>query len=236
MFKTVKKFLKKEELLFIVKNRIFLSIVISIAFVSNFMGQTAPYLGGLSPYHSAAVEFEDRVFLRLADERLKDQLDYEKDINARIMEIASNFHTGLDPEYLDQIARWIIEESKRYGYDPLFLTALIITESSFYNWAKSGQGALGLMQIQPATGYAMASEVRVEWQGKKTLYDPGTNIALGAYYLNKLLKKYGDMGLALEAYNHGPTQLNRYLRRGIRPKVYSKKVFKNYKKIRSASI
>lgn len=236
MFKTGKKFLKKEKLFFIAKNNIFLSTVIIIAFVSNFTSQTAPYLGDLSPYHSAAIEFEDNVFLRLADERLRDQLDYEKDINVRIMEIASNFHTGLDPKYLDQISRWIVEESKKYGYDPLFLTALIITESSFYNWAKSRQGALGLMQIRPETGYAMATEVRVQWQGKKTLYDPGTNIALGAYYLNKLLKRYGDMSLALEAYNHGPTQLNRYLRRGVRPKVYSKKVFKNYKRIRSASI
>ena len=47
---------------------------------------------------------------------------------------------------------------------------------------------------------------------------------------NGLISVYdNDLGLALEAYNHGPTRLKRYLKKGYRPKIYSQKVFKKYK-------
>jgi len=54
--------------------------------------------------------------------------------------------------------------------------------------------------------------------------------------LNKLVKRFGDLGLALEAYNHGPSQLSHYLHRGVRPKRYSGKVFFNYQKIKAQPI
>jgi soluble lytic murein transglycosylase len=92
------------------------------------------------------------------------------------------------------------------------LTAIIITESSFNKRARSNRGALGLMQIRPATGKQLATEVSVQWRGAPSLYDPETNIALGAYYLNKLFLRFGDLGLALEAYNHGPSRLKGYLK------------------------
>ena len=91
---------------------------------------------------------------------------------------------------------------------------------------------MGLMQIRWDTGIALALETQIPWKGKLTLYDPGINIALGAYYLNKLMDRFGDLNLALEAYNHGPTQLSRYLRQGKLPKKYSRKVFRNYDKIK----
>ena len=100
------------------------------------------------------------------------------------------YRTGLEMESLKQIPHWIYHESKKYGYDPLFLTALIVTESSFNNWAKSHKGALGLMQIKPGTGHAIASEIAAVWAGKPTLFDPAANIALGAFYLNKLVKRF----------------------------------------------
>ena len=92
------------------------------------------------------------------------------------------------------------------------------------------------MQIRPATGRELAAEVRVQWQGTPSLYDPETNIALGAYYLNKLFLRFGDLGLALEAYNHGPSRLKGYLKKGYRPKRYSRQVFKKYSSILSSQI
>jgi len=47
-----------------------------------------------------------------------------------------------------------------------------------------------------------------------------------------LVSRFGDLKLALEAYNHGPSRLSRYLRKGYQPERYSKKVLKNYRKIR----
>jgi len=161
-------------------------------------------------------------------------LVYDKKIQDKIISVITHYKTGLKEEQMDQISQHILKQSKKYGYDPLFLTALIITESSFNHRAKSKVGALGLMQIRPKTGEALASEANMLWSGKSTLYHPEKNIALGSYYLNKLVKRFGKMHTALEAYNHGPTRIASYLRRGKHPKDYSGKVFSVYNKIRLA--
>lgn len=152
-------------------------------------------------------------------------------VHAKIKSVMTDYRTGLDEDKKDQITQHILKESKKYGYDPLFLTALIITESSFNHRAKSKAGALGLMQIRPRTGKAMASESNIRWQGTRTLYRPEKNIALGSYYLSKMFHRFGDMKTALEAYNHGPTRTARYLRRGKRTSKYSGKVFAIYNQI-----
>jgi soluble lytic murein transglycosylase len=152
----------------------------------------------------------------------------EKNLKNQINQQVLNYKTGLNKDYHSKLSELIVYESKKYGYDPLLLTAVIITESSFNNYARSSKGALGLMQIRPSTGKYLANEVNVEWNGSSSLYDPKTNIILGAYYLNKLFIDFGDLGLALEAYNHGPTRLKQYLKKGYRPKIYSQKVFKKY--------
>lgn len=154
-------------------------------------------------------------------------------VQAKIKSVMTDYRTGLNDYKKDQISQHILRESKKYGYDPLFLTALIITESSFNHRAKSKAGALGLMQIRPRTGKAMASESNIHWQGTRTLYRPEKNIALGSYYLSKMFNRFGNMKTALEAYNHGPTRTARYLRRGKRTKKYSGKVFAVYNRISS---
>ena len=159
------------------------------------------------------------------------QLSYDKKVEEKIQQVISGYQMRMDPERIRQIPKSILAESKIYDYDPMFLTALIITESSFNTRARSNRGAIGLMQIVPTTGVAMASEKKMAWEGKPTLYNPQANIALGAYYLNKLHNRFGDLDLALEAYNHGPTKLAKYLKRGYQPTRYSKKVFKIYKMI-----
>jgi len=161
---------------------------------------------------------------------------YENKIHAKIKNVITDYKTGLNEKEKDQISKFILKQSKKYGYDPLFLTALIITESSFNHRAKSKVGALGLMQIRPRTGKALATEANMKWQGKHTLYHPENNIALGSYYLSKLVKRFGNMKTALEAYNHGPTRTARYLRRGKRTKKYSGKVFAVYNQIRLAEV
>jgi soluble lytic murein transglycosylase-like protein len=153
-------------------------------------------------------------------------------IHAKIKSVISDYKTGLTDSKKDHISLHIFKQSKKYGYDPLFLTALIITESSFNLRAKSKAGALGLMQIRPITGKAMATESNIKWKGTRTLYRPEKNIALGTYYLNKLLSRFGNMKTALEAYNHGPTRTARHLRRGKRTHTYSGKVFAIYNRIK----
>ena len=177
---------------------------------------------GLTPSDASWITWEEHTFERSLKDRVAQQILLYK--------------TGLKISYINNLSGLIVHESKKYGYDPLLLTAVIITESSFNNWARSNRGAHGLMQIRPATGRELAAEVRVQWQGTPSLYDPETNITLGAYYLNKLFLRFGDLGLALEAYNHGPSRLKGYLKKGHRPKRYSRQVFKKYSSLLSSQI
>lgn len=212
-----------------------LSGLLALALLGNGLGGGQP-LEGTSPYTQALIQHQEASFTRISREHERARLLYEARVRDRIAEVISNYRTGLKFEKHSRVPEVILEESRKYGFDPLFLTAVIVAESSFYNWAKSRRGALGLMQIRPRTARALASEKEMVWKGKLTLYDPIQNISLGAYYLNKLIERFGDLSLALEAYNHGPSQLNRYLRKGKRPHRYSRKVLSLYRQLRLQSI
>ena len=213
--------------------QIILPIVIVLAFTGFFTGKTPQYVSGLSPFFFAVGQMEESVFDRAKETRFQNELAYNIRIREKIRLVILDYNTGLDKTSSVLIPEWILAESQKYGYDPLFLTALIITESSFYNWAKSNRGAHGLMQLKLATAVEVASETHLKWKGTPTLYDPQKNIALGAYYLNKMVNRFGDLTLALEAYNQGPSRLSRFLRKGYLPHHrYSRKVLKNYRKIR----
>ena len=191
---------------------------------------------GLTPSDASWITWEKQAFDHSLKKFQTSESLYKKNLKKKIARQISQYKTGLKTNYIDNLPELIVHESKKYGYDPLLLTAVIITESSFNNWARSNRGAHGLMQIRPATGRELAAEVRVQWQGTPSLYDPEINIILGAYYLNKLFLRFGDLGLALEAYNHGPSRLKGYLKKGHRPKRYSRQVFKKYSSLLSSQI
>ena len=209
-------------------------VFLTLPFLYSFSSHSF-YLPGLI-FSTASPEWDKRVLWRPDPKPQVEARAEEQRVKSKIWNVISKYRTGLGIKSLKQIPYQIYQESKRYGYDPLFLTALIVTESSFNNWAKSPKGALGLMQIIPGTGHALASEMGTAWAGQSTLFDPATNIALGAFYLNKLKKRFKDMNIALEAYNHGPSRIARYLRKGKLPEDYSKKVFRIYDLIQSQSI
>lgn len=226
--------------------KILFQVFIAFALSGFYMSESPRLINGLSPYGSAAVQFEETAFIQIEEKanqkrflenqkRLQEleaereiQQKYEERVKEKIRQVIADYRGRMSFHHIQEISKSILAESKKYDYDPLFLTALIITESSFNRKAKSHKGAIGLMQIVPRTGAALAQENKMHWKGSPTLYNPKTNIALGAYYLNKLHNRFGDLNLALEAYNHGPTKLDRYLKRGYQPKRYSKKVFKIY--------
>lgn len=147
----------------------------------------------------------------------------------KIFEILSGFKTGLDKNQEKKLASFIHQESRRYGFDPELIIAVISTESSFYNWAISPKGAVGLMQIIPTTGKQVAEMNDIVWHGKDPLFDPFLNIRLGIHYLWMLYLKFGDISLALTAYNHGPGKVLRWIKAGDTiPTDYSEKVFTYY--------
>ncbi|MBE9529382.1 MAG: lytic transglycosylase domain-containing protein [Proteobacteria bacterium] len=155
------------------------------------------------------------------------QLDY-------ITTILAESRTGLSPEEERELAAVILEVSDAYSVDPLLVMAIIETESTYYNRARSHKGAIGLMQIMPDTGVWVAGMLDVDWQGSSTLYDPQTNVRLGTRYFSMLKKRFdNDTHLSLAAYNAGPTRVSRSIRRGQRTPVrYAEKVLKSYKEHR----
>jgi soluble lytic murein transglycosylase-like protein len=97
--------------------------------------------------------------------------------------------------------------AQRQGLDPELVRAVVLVESSYNPTARSTKGAMGLMQLMPAT----ASSLQVE-----DPYDPEENLRGGTIYLRRLLDRYdGDLEMALAGYNAGPQAVDRH--RGLPP-------------------
>jgi len=138
-------------------------------------------------------------------------------------------HTALADHELVDLARTIVEESERHGFDPSLVMAVIQVESGGFHLAVSHVGALGLMQVMPATGEELARRLDLPWHGPDTLFDPVLNVKLGVAYLSQLANRYDHVPTALAAYNWGPGAIDRRLRRGAGvPSRYIEQVMRAY--------
>jgi soluble lytic murein transglycosylase-like protein len=146
-----------------------------------------------------------------------------------IQDIIQDLQSNLGPHEIGRLTNTVYSESKKYGYDPLFLLAVIKVESSFKKRALSNKGAMGLMQMKPSTGFDLARRSGIDWYGKYMLYDPQYNVQLGSMYLFELIRKFKDLKHAIVAYNLGETETRRRLAsdRPL-PNVYVKRVMATY--------
>jgi soluble lytic murein transglycosylase len=87
---------------------------------------------------------------------------------------------------------------------------VIEQESKFDANARSSAGAVGLMQLQPATAQGIAKYTGGSKFVLSDLDDPEINVRYGAWYLHHLIQKYGDERLALAAYNAGQQNVDRW--------------------------
>jgi soluble lytic murein transglycosylase len=86
------------------------------------------------------------------------------------------------------------------------------SESLFMRDVRSGAGAIGLMQLMPATGRDVARELKLPYAGIATLVDAESNIRLGTSYLGKMAERYGGNQVpATAAYNAGPRRVDDWL-------------------------
>ncbi len=146
-----------------------------------------------------------------------------------IAQVLRTRRTGLTGREVGQLAHTIVREADRHGLDPWLVLAVIAVESGFYNFAVSDKGAMGLMQVMPATGEELAGHKRIAWHGPTTLFDPTVNVRLGVAYLRQLSDRYGRIRIALAAYNWGPGRIDRKLQRGNRvPEEYARLVLDAY--------
>lgn len=114
---------------------------------------------------------------------------------------------------VERFAPLIEREAKRHNLDPALVRAVVAVESAFEPAAVSPKGAVGLMQVIPATAerYGLAAD-RSRTVGQKLL-DPATNLRIGTRYLSDLIERFGqDLRLALAAYNAGEAAVERYAR------------------------
>ena len=157
------------------------------------------------------------------------------DIQSFQVAIYNTIYERLPQEYKKRsaaIARTIVQESERYNFDPVFLLAVIETESKFNPKIVGTFGEIGLMQIRPCTAEWFAAKSGIKWNGKKTLENPVMNIKLGAAYLAYLSDKfYCNPTNYIAAYNMGAANVRKLNSKRIMPKEYSLKVMSNYKEL-----
>lgn len=99
------------------------------------------------------------------------------------------------PSLSQPFADAVSTAAERHGLDPKLLHALVTVESAYRAEAVSRKGAAGLTQLMPATAKDL---------GVSDRFDPAANLLGGADYLARQLLRFGDLRLALAAYNAGP--------------------------------
>jgi hypothetical protein len=100
----------------------------------------------------------------------------------------------------------------RHGLDPNLLFAVMRVESIYNRRIISNAGAVGLMQIMPATGERIARQLGVDDFDATELLDPARNLDFSAWYLASLLQRFdGRLPLAIASYNGGPHNVRIWL-------------------------
>lgn len=92
--------------------------------------------------------------------------------------------------------------------------AVVRQESAFDVRARSSAGALGLMQVMPATARLVARQINIGYSRDKLTGDPDYNLKIGRAYLDQLLDSYdGSLPMALAAYNAGPYRVKKWVKK-----------------------
>jgi soluble lytic murein transglycosylase-like protein len=136
----------------------------------------------------------------------------------RILDFSSRYSITAD------LATKIFDVALRERVDPELAFRLVRLESGFNPRAVSPVGAIGLVQVMPSTAVLFDRSVT-----RDMLYDPETNMRIGFRYLRRLIGQYGDVRLALLAYNLGEDAVDRARKAGKDPLVgYNRILLKAY--------
>lgn len=141
---------------------------------------------------------EIRIPRALIDELLPDEVPSARPV--AIEALARSPHTRRPRFALSAIRALVDEYSRRHGVDPKLAHAVVRAESNYNPMAVSPKGAMGLMQLMPATA---------NQYGVTDPFDPAQNLDAGLKHLRGLLGRY-DRSRALAAYNAGEGAVSRY--------------------------
>ena len=181
-----------------------------------FIKQDKKYINSLNQINSSSEEFDTTIDLNTYKNRFA-YLDFNTNLSIDYNDVTYAYvKKFLSYKWYPKIIGLSVYyfplfESKldHYGI-PRELKYLAVVESALNPRAGSWAGASGLWQFMPATGaeYGLSKSSYVN-----TFYDPMANADAGARYLKYLYKLYGDWNLAISAYNCGPGNVNKAIKR-----------------------
>jgi soluble lytic murein transglycosylase len=129
----------------------------------------------------------------------------------------------------EELTETILKVSREKGYDPVFLLAVIKTESQFNPNTIGQAGEIGLMQIKPSTAEWICKKKNIKWRGSAMLKDPSYNVLVGAYYFHYLKKTLDSKSMRyINAYNMGINNLQRLPASAQSKHPYYGKIISNY--------
>ncbi|AGA31931.1 Soluble lytic murein transglycosylase precursor [Thioalkalivibrio nitratireducens DSM 14787] len=106
----------------------------------------------------------------------------------------------------------ILAGAREQEIDPAWAMAIARQESAFLHDVRSGAGALGIMQVMPATGRSVADAAGVRIRNDHDILNPSNNARLGTYYLRRNLDSFGGHSLlSTAAYNAGAHRVRSWL-------------------------
>lgn len=108
-----------------------------------------------------------------------------------------------------RVQPWVREAAARFGVDSELINALIAVESGFDPDVVSSKGAVGLMQLMPATAERLLPKGDTRRGVAERLAEPRTNIGVGARLMAELLKRHGRIDIALAAWSAGDGAVQR---------------------------
>jgi len=168
---------------------------------------------------------------------ISNEVKREYYITKVVRDISKNNST-IDSKSIYEISKTIYEESIRYNFNPLLITAIIKTESNYEPTAVSDSYAYGLCQVRRFIAPELAENIGIKWDGaEKTLFNPIKNIKIGVYYLSILNRDFNDLKTAVIAYNQGPYAVQERLTNNQElPDNYLNKVLDYYANLRGFSL
>lgn len=155
----------------------------------------------------------------------------------------TDFIEGMTSEWLPEayskksksLATAIVRESEKYGFDPVFILAVIQNESRFNPEMRGMHTEIGLMQVKPTTAAWVAQKMKVKYQGEQTLLDPVGNIKIGIAFMAMLRDQFDSHSrLYISAYNMGARRVRQFVANDTMPKEYVYAVMKRYVAIYAA--
>ncbi len=150
----------------------------------------------------------------------------DRDFSLYLTEYIQRENSKINSESMMQA---LVSASAKNQYDPVFLLAVIKTESQFNPRAVGTSGEIGLMQIKPDTAEWICQKMGFSWKGAQALKDPVYNVQVGALYFKYLKKSLKSRSAHyINAYNMGINNLQRLPASSKISHPYYSKVMLNY--------